>query len=428
MAGIFETVEMSIKGALRIGETARVLTGAGFDWLIGKSKPGPRMLRETFERLGATYIKLGQFIASSPSLFPADYVEEFQLCLDRTEALPFSTIEKVLRAELGDPSRFFSHIDPVPLASASIAQVHAATLKNGEEVVIKVQKPGVSDVILTDMNFLYVAGKVLEWIAPGLNRTSLSDIISDTQTTMMEECDFLLEARHLGEFGDFLAEQSLAGVTVPRVFPEATTLCVLTMERLYGVPLTDLETVRRYSPRPEATLLLALNTWFASLLYCPFFHADLHAGNLLVLRDGRIGFIDFGIVGRISKGTWQAMTDFMDSFGSGDFVRMADALIRMGAADREVDKQAFARDLRVVFSGMEKIDPTTIGSVDANEKEINRLLIHIAETGSRNGVRFPREFALLFKQFLYFDRYIRALAPELDLFRNPAIRRFPEMQ
>ncbi|MBI3394402.1 MAG: AarF/ABC1/UbiB kinase family protein, partial [Spirochaetia bacterium] len=305
MAGIFDAIEFGVKGALRLGETARVLAGSGFEWLTGKTPPGPRLLRLTFERLGATYVKLGQFIASSPSIFPPEYVEEFQHCLDQTEPIPFSTVRRRIEKELGDPKKIFAEIEEKPIASASIAQVHAARLHTGESVVIKVQKPGVADVILTDMNFLYVFGRVLELLAPGLNRTSLADIIADTQKTMMEECDFLQEARNIKEFGEFLAKTGIEEVSVPRVYDKATTKRVLTMERFYGVPLTDLEVVKKYSKNPQQTLVRALNTWFASLLYCPFFHADVHAGNLLILEDGRVGFIDFGIVGRISKGTWQ---------------------------------------------------------------------------------------------------------------------------
>ena len=145
------TVTNSLKGAFRIGQTVSVLGRAGVNWVRGDRPPAPRLLRQTFESLGATYIKLGQFIASSPTFFPKEYVEEFQYCLDRTPSLPFSVIRKIIRDELGRPIEdVYSDIDPVALASASIAQVHAAKLVTGEDVVIKVQKPGVENILLTD--------------------------------------------------------------------------------------------------------------------------------------------------------------------------------------------------------------------------------------------------------------------------------------
>ena len=156
-----------IKGALRIGQTMRVLAQTGMEWVMGDRPPAPKLLRQTFERLGTTYIKLGQFIASSPSIFPDDYVEEFQLCLDKTTPVPFYTMKRVLEKELGKSlETVFAEFDPVPLASASIAQVYAAKLVSGEDVVVKVQKPGVENILLTDLNFLYVGARVLGWI-PG---------------------------------------------------------------------------------------------------------------------------------------------------------------------------------------------------------------------------------------------------------------------
>src|SRR5690606_40299952 len=208
---------------------------------------------------------------------------------------------------------------PVALASASIAQVHAAKLRSGEDVVIKIQKPGVANVLLTDLNFLYVAAKVVEFLAPKLSWTSLSGIVQEIQRTMMEECDFYKEARNLQVFRQFLLNTHNEGATVPKVYEHASTMRLLTMERFYGVPLTDLNTIRKYCPDPERTLISAMNTWFASLTQCEFFHADVHAGNLLVLEDGRVGFIDFGIVGRLGAGTWEAISDFISAIMTGNF-------------------------------------------------------------------------------------------------------------
>src|SRR3990167_11210278 len=165
-----ERLVVGLKGALRLGQTARVLVTTGADWLMGSRPPAPKLLRQTFERLGTTYIKLGQFIASSPSIFPDSYVEEFQLCLDKTTPIPFHIMKRVMEKEMGKSlETIFAEIDPVPLASASLAQVYAAKLVTGEDVVVKVQKPGVEDVLLTDLNFLYVGAKVLEYFVPNLS-------------------------------------------------------------------------------------------------------------------------------------------------------------------------------------------------------------------------------------------------------------------
>ncbi|MCK7543561.1 AarF/ABC1/UbiB kinase family protein [Marinobacter bryozoorum] len=416
------TVTQGVKGALRIGQTMAVLGRTGLGWLRGHRPPAPCLLRETFESLGATYIKLGQFIASSPTFFPKEYVDEFQGCLDRTPSIPFSDVRTILREELGRPlEEVYREIEPVALASASIAQVHAATLVTGEEVVIKVQKPGVETVLLTDLNFLYVSSRVVEILAPRLSWTSLSGIVEEIQQTMLEECDFIQEARNLDSFRHFLHTTHNEDVVVPKVYHQCSTRRVLTMERFHGVPLTDLETIRRVTSDPERTLITAMNTWFASLTQCEFFHADVHAGNLMVLDDGRIGFIDFGIVGRIRPQTWQAVSDFIASVMAGNFDGMADAMVRIGITRESVDVSALSGDLRQLYRNMDRMVPDeSAAGWHANEAddEVNNILMEVVRIGEDHGLHFPREFALLLKQFLYFDRYVHILAPEMDVFMD----------
>lgn len=417
-------IDFLFKNSVRMAETALVLGQAGLGWLLGHRPPAPRLLRETFERLGTTYIKLGQFIASAPSIFPAEYVEEFQYCLDRTPPVAFSDIKRILKEQYGrDPSELFRRIEEKPLASASIAQVHEAELHDGRIIVLKVQKPGVRDIILTDLNFLFIASRLLEWFVPGMERTSISAIIEDLQKTMMEECDFLHEARNLKEFREFLDRTGIDFATAPAVYEELSGPRVLAMERLYGVSLTDLDSIRKYSKDPEQTLIQALNVWFLSLMACDFFHADVHAGNLLVLEDGRIGFIDFGIVGRISKEIWSGMDLLMQGMNAQDYRQMAEAMTRIGAADRDVDIDVFANDLKTIFESMQRMETAAFRSGQVDEMEINHLVLSLSEAGRKNGIKFPREFALLIKQFLYFDRYIKILAPKMNMFQDARIQR-----
>ncbi|MEJ2514825.1 MAG: AarF/UbiB family protein [Gammaproteobacteria bacterium] len=423
-------VGLAARGALRIGYTGTVLAGTGIGWLRGDRPPAPRLLRRTFERLGATYIKLGQFIASSPSLFPAEYVEEFQHCLDQTEPLPWPRIRSALRQELGARmEEAFAWIDPMPLASASIAQVHAGRLTSGEEVVLKVRKPGVQRVIVTDLNLLHLMARITEKVTPGAAHASLAAIVEEIQASMMEECDFLSEAENIEAFRRYLAESGNTTATAPRVWHEFTTPRVLVMERLHGVPLTDAEGLARCTEDPEAFLVEALNTWFGSLTGCPVFHADLHAGNLLALEDGRAGFIDFGIVGRIREATWQALFALVEGLPRGDFKVVADALADMGATSEAVDREQLAADLENLFQRLELV-PVSASTAEPElaapeEDDLNRALMDLVAVGRRHGIRFPREFTLLVKQFLYFDRYIRMLAPDLSLLGDARLMSLP---
>lgn len=415
-------VRDTLSSGLRLGQTANVVSRTGMGWLLGRRPPLPVLMRQTFEQLGATYIKLGQFVASAPSLFPREYVEAFQGCLDDVPAVPFDYILRTLEEEFDQPiSAIFSRIDEKPLASASIAQVHAATLVSGEDVVIKVQKPGVETVLNTDFNVLYVSARLVERLVPGAHRASLGDIIGDVQATMLKECDFLAEANNIEIFRAFLRDSGNEFAVAPKVYHQATTRRVLTMERLYGVPFTDLQTIRKYSPQPEWTLINALNTWMQSLVQCQFFHADVHAGNLMVLEDGRVGFIDFGIVGHIRKETWQALIDFMQARASDDYRKMAECMLIIGVTAETIDVNDLARDLRdLVESAQTMIDGPLEQDFDVDEAE--RFMLSIVDLGRKHGVRFPREFALLLKQLLYFDRYIQLLAPDLSPFDDSRIQ------
>ena len=210
---------------------------------------------------------------------------EFQKCLDQTESLPWPTIKKVIETELGPISKTFSSVDQKPLASASIAQVHRARLLSGEDVVIKVQKPGIDESLKTDLGFLYSAARILEFIQPDWERTSLAGVAGDLRASMLEELDFNKEAKNTIEFRRFLLDQGLMNAaTAPRVYLEYTTKKVMTLEYLNGVSLLDESTVAKVSKDPDMgmqTIISALNIWSLSVTSMPWFHADVHAGNLL---------------------------------------------------------------------------------------------------------------------------------------------------
>lgn len=387
----------------------------------------PVALRKLFERLGATYIKLGQFVASSPSLFPAEYVLEFQKCLDSTETIEWKTVESIIEKELGPISKNFASVDKTPLASASIAQVHAAKLTTGEEVVIKVQKPQIDDLLKADLNFIYIASRVLEFLQPDFERTSLSAVAGDVKSSMLEELDFEKEATNIEEFRTFLREQDLRdSVTAPKVYRDLTTQKVLTMERLRGVSMVDAESIKGITNDPESLIVTALNTWTTSVMNMPWFHADVHSGNLLVLEDGRVGFIDFGMVGRVGEKTFNAVSELSTSMAMGDYEGMAEAMCNMGATDEDIDVQKFGRDIEQVMNDMAKVTPDDLavgmgsdGTVQAamsfDEEEVTSMLLKIVAVTEDNGLKLPREFGLLVKQSLYFDRYLKILAPGLDV-------------
>lgn len=411
----------------RIGETAVVAAKAGIKYATDKPS-NAKLMRETFEELGSTYIKLGQFIASTPSLFPREYVEEFQKCLDQTPTLPFAYIEQVLQQEFPcqNLADIFQSIDQKPLASASIAQVHAAVLKTGEDVVIKVQKPNVETILYTDLGVVHFATKMLERVMPKVKFASLSDIVDEIRTRMVREVDFIEEAQNLEDFVNYLQLTQNVSATAPKVYHQFSTRRVLTMQRLYGVPLTDIDVVKQYSKDPSQVLISAMNTWFGSLMMCKSFHADLHAGNLMLLEDGRIGFIDFGIVGQLNPDVWAACIRFMDALQNTHYQDMASNMLQMGMTDRDIDTNVLAQDLERLFSGVLLADPQQL--LSTNPADLNDIMLDIVAVGERHGIRFPRDFALLFKQMLYFDRFMRVLAPYTDIYADNRLKMLHDIE
>lgn len=414
----------------RVRQTASI---AGLSALrVAKGeKPDAKLLKETFEQLGTTYIKIGQFIASTPSLFPRVYVEAFQECLDQTTPLSFSYIEKVLCAELLLEEQLlsdkFAYIDKTPLASASIAQVHAARLPNGDEVVLKVQKPNVETIMQTDLGVLHLVTKALELLMPSMKFASIAPIIDEIRLRMLAETDFITEAQNIRDFQHFLAVSGNQKVVAPQVYETLTTRRVLTMSRLHGVSMVNETAMRQYCDDPAQVMADTLNTWFASLMLCHSFHADLHAGNLMLLTDGRIGFLDFGIVGTLKPEIWRACLGMMQALQNNDYEMMAHHMIDMEMTHdrKKIDATLLANDLQRVTQTIMAEDIAFTSGVPFNTKEqadkLNKMMLEIVDIGKRHGIHFPRDFALLTKQLLYFDRFMRTLAPDMDMFSDNRI-------
>jgi ubiquinone biosynthesis protein len=401
----------------RVGTTVRNLGGALGLWYLTERRRGgsekvagiSRRLRIAAERLGPTYIKLGQIVASGDGIFPPELVAEFKWCRDRVPPEPWPVVERVLTEELGRPlSEVFGSLDHVPLAAASIAQVHAARLVDGTDVVVKVQRPSVAQRVRQDL-------AVMSWLAPHLvgripiaalaNPPALVELFAET---IVEELDFRLEAENMLDIAATFADLGQRDFVVPRPHPTLVTRRMLVMERLSGFNFSDVEGMRAAGIDTDAVVRSGMIGFLEGAMMYGVFHGDLHAGNLFILPSGKIALLDFGITARLSEPKRLALLSLIVGASNGHIPSQVAALRDLGALPPNTDVDAVIAQL-----GLDRppIDPTTL-TADELVGELQRSIKSLLALGAR----MPKELMLFVKNMVFLDGAIATLAPDLDLF------------
>ncbi|CAN5776879.1 AarF/UbiB family protein [soil metagenome] len=374
----------------------------------------PMLFRMWCEDMGPTFIKFGQIIASSAGMFPDAYVKEFQKVLDRVKPFPFEDVQRTLDEELGaEKAAHLIDIEPKQLASASIAQVHTAKLRDGTSVVIKVQRPGIIGRCMADMKLMRILAGLLARFKKDAELVNPVGVIDDFTNTLSEELDFRRECENLDRFNDIMRELGHKKIRAPSPHHEYTTRKVLVMERFHGLRVDRFEEIKAKGIDGESALVDGLRAWFQCVVFYGFFHCDVHAGNLMLLDDSTIGFLDFGIVGRFGDKERYLVTDYMIAFASGNYKRLAEIIVEMSGAPDGLDFDGFVKDLGETYSPLLTL---SFGQVNYAE-----FLPGIQRTATRHRMRMPNEFILITKQLLYFDRYAKNLAPKLNVFTDPRL-------
>jgi predicted unusual protein kinase regulating ubiquinone biosynthesis (AarF/ABC1/UbiB family) len=386
-----------------------------------RGRPYQRLRKEVIARrfcedMGPTFLKFGQIVASSAGMFPESFVKEFGKVLDRVRPFPYAEVKAIVHAELGDEKAArLGEIDPVPLASASIAQVHAAELADGTRVVLKVQRPGLDKMIPADIRVLRLFAALATRLFPHQTEfVNPKGFVEDFATTLLEEIDFRLEAQNLDRFNEIMRELGAADIRSPVVHRDLTTARVLVMERFVGTRVDDAEGIAARGFDGEDKLIRGLRAWFQCVVFYGFFHGDVHAGNLMVLDGGDLGFLDFGIVGRFDERQRRLVTDYIVAFAMGDYKTLARVIVEMGGVvTKEVDLAAFEAGLKETYGPM-----LTMAFGEVNYAD---FIPKINEVARKHRMTMPREFILITKQMLYFDRYAKILAPKLNVFTDPRL-------
>src|SRR5579884_3676851 len=335
-----------------------------------RARLAAKELRGAFEELGPTYVKLAQLIASSPGLFPEVLAAEFRACLDRVPPIPTCEVHRIIAAEFGTPAGdLFAAFDDQPLASASIAQVHAATLRDGTDVVVKVQRPGLAGLLGADMAILRRLAGLVDRVSSTGAMANPTAVVEDFTTTLGQELNFVIEARSMERFAANLTSSGRnEQVRVPTVHWPLTTPRVLTMERVHGYKIDDLAAL-------DAT------GW------------DLPGA----LKAGVRAWMDAVLVHR-------------------DFQQVAAAIYQLGAILSPADLEQSARDISELV--------TPILDQPLSQISYGEILIDIIRIGTRYQVRLPRELVLVAKQLLYFERYAKLLAPNWTILDDPELINF----
>src|ERR1700742_3916771 len=407
--------------AARFGVTGWQLTRTAARILTKPPTKGPtqqkviKQLPQTFADLGPTYVKFGQIIASSPGAFGEQLSREFRSLLDRVPPADPDEIHKLFVEDLGDdPKNLFKSFDDKPFASASIAQVHYATLHSGEEVVVKIQRPGIRRRVAADLQILKRGARIVEFAKLG-QRLSAQDVVADFADNIAEELNFRLEAQSMDAWVSHMHGSPLGkNIRVPQVYWDYTTEKVLTMERVQGIRIDDVAAIRKAGFDGTELVKALLFSLFEGGLRHGLFHGDLHAGNLYVDKEGRIVFFDFGIMGRIDPRTRWLLRELVYALlVKKDHASAGKIVVLMGAVGTMKPEAEAAKDLE---SFATPLTMKTLG--DMSYADIGRQLSALADAYD---VKLPRELVLIGKQFLYVERYMKLLAPKWQMMSDPQL-------
>ncbi len=410
------TAQRRMPDVSRLTVVSARLGTAVIGWALNERRKGgsdsraglSRRLRVAAERLGPTYIKLAQIISSGEGLFPPELVGELSKCRDQVPSEEFAQVRAVVEAELGAPlSEVFSHFEEKPIAAASIAQVHAATLVSGEEVVVKVQRPTIRSLVHSDL-------RVMSWLAPFMvgripvaalaNPPALVELFAETIT---EELDFRLEAENMLDVARAFAQLGTEGYVVPRPHPELVTRRVLVMQRLHGFAFEDLDSLVAAGIDTHKLIRTAMKGFTEGCMVQGIFHGDLHAGNLFVTPEGDVALLDFGITARMTPLERSGFLRMMLAGASGDIKGQITAFRDLGALPPDTDIDWVVSELGL---DQDAVDPTTLGQ-DELLQEIQRVIKSLLAMGAK----LPKILMLYVKNLVFLDGAIARLAPDLDL-------------
>lgn len=378
-------------------------------WPDVKGPAVAERLRMAFEDLGPSFIKLAQLLSSRPDLITARFANEFKKLQDEVPPFPTEYAIRTIEEEIKLPiTRIFAHFEPKPVAAASIAQVHKATLLNGAEVVVKVQRPDIKEQIESDINILSYIAKLLDKYLPESRFFNPLGIVEEFSKTVRKEMDFEEEAKNCCRFNKNF-ENNL-DIYIPRVYQEFVTEKVLVMEMIEGVRIDDIKAIDEMGVDRSRLAKVGVDAYFKQILEDGFFHADPHPGNLFVMPVGMIAFLDFGMVGRVSDDMKEIMANTFIALIEKDFDRLIDQYVELGIVPDDIDLDIFRKDFKADLSDF--LEP--LYGLTLQEINFSRYLETIMHIAIKHNLKIPSDLLLINKAMLILDNIGRQLDPNFD--------------
>lgn len=375
----------------------------------------PEKLRMILEELGPTYIKLGQIMSLHSDFLPKAYCDELLKLNSDVTPMPFDDVEDVINHSYGQDWReLFQFIEEAPLGSASIAQVHRARLKNGEEVIIKVERKGIYDTMARDIGLLHRLVKLIPPVGDFKNLVDLDMVLDELWSVAQEEMDFLKEAANMDEFSRNNA--SVQYVTTPKLYHEYSTGHVLVMEYIDGYSLDDVESLQnaRYDMDEIGTKFV--NNFIKQVMDDGFFHADPHPGNVKI-RDGKIVWIDMGMMGRLSEKDRHTMIKGIRGIALHDISMVENSVLEIGEFRGKPDRERLYQDLKKFIADY---GTTSMGSLD-----VAAAIAGLVEIMKQNRISLPHGVSMLCRGLTHIQGVLAVISPDINMMQI-AVNRYTE--
>jgi ubiquinone biosynthesis protein len=378
-------------------------------WLGSKETPRGVRIRRTLEDLGPIFVKFGQTLSTRRDLLPDDIAEELVKLQDRVPAFPGSEAKAIIEQTLGQPVvQVFAEFDETPLASASVAQVHAARLHDGQDVVVKVLRPGIDKQIRSDIALLYELARLAQRFWADGRRLRPVEVVAEFEKTILDELDLVREAANAAEMRRRFENSEI--LYIPKVYWPYTRRQVLVMERISGIPVGEVETLRREGVDFKLLAERGVEIFFTQVLRDSFFHADMHPGNIFVAPPARYIAVDFGIVGSISREDKRYVAENLLAFFNRDYRRVAEMHIESGWIPKTTRVEEFESAIRAVSE--------PIFEKPLKDISYGHLLLRLFQVARRFDMEVQPQLVLLQKTLLNIEGLGRDLYPELDLWQT----------